>query len=76
LALWCLTPFSTLFQLYRGGQFYRMRKPKYPEKTTDLSIVTGKVYWHYGQCSTFLITLEFHCPYVNRYDCIGYLIAS
>ena len=36
-------PLSTIFQLYRGGQFYWCMKPEYPErKTNDISRVTDK----------------------------------
>jgi hypothetical protein len=38
--LWCLT----IFELYRGGQFYWGRKLVYPDKTSDLSQVTDKLY--------------------------------
>ena len=39
LGLGCLTPFSTMFYLYRGGQFYWWREQ---DKTTDLPQVTDK----------------------------------
>jgi len=42
--LWCLTLLWTIFQLYRGSQFYWWKKLEYLEKTTNLSQVTDKFY--------------------------------
>ena len=42
--LLCLTPPSTIYQLYHGGQFYWWRKPEYPEETTDQPQLTCKLY--------------------------------
>jgi hypothetical protein len=39
LVLWCLTPLSTIFQLFRGGQFLMVEETDDPEKSTDLQSI-------------------------------------
>jgi hypothetical protein len=63
LGLCCLTSLSTIFQLYRGGQFYWWRKPEY---SVMFSPTSCKSHFAISGIRYLLIQLPYH--YEHNYD--------
>ena len=61
--------FNATFNIYHGGQFYWWRKPEYPEKSTDMSQVTAKLYHIMlnNDCTTPLNGIQIHNVSCDRH---------
>ena len=66
----CRHNISTIFQLYRGGEFYLVEETRVPGETTDLSQVTDKFY-HILLYTSPWSRFELTASVVIRTDCIG-----